>query len=459
MSKLNRVVVTGLGCMTPLGRTVGQSWNNLLKGNSGLVPVTSLTNYADDFEQFKKHIPDSVNVGVIPSQIDNNSNIPDSLLNDQDRRRMSKFSQLAITSSYEALKDASLLNTPDQITISDSIDLNRFGCIIGSGIASINDIFEATKNLVIDPNKKISPFFIPKILTNMAAGNVSIKFKLKGPLHSSSTACATGNNSIGDAYNLIRLGKQDLCIAGATEAAIHPLSLIGFLRVKSITVDGISRPFDDERSGFVLSEGCGMLVLENLEHAQRRNAKIYAEIIGYGLSSDGYHITTPSKNGEGARRAIEMALQEGADSNHNFNNSKIYINSHATSTKLGDEAEIIAIKNSIIDNPIKDLNFQKGYVSSNKGAIGHLLGAAGAVESIFSILSLQKGQLPNTLNLQNVDGLVQNCNIGEYIEPEKLKILMHHENGIVDNEINYSICNSFGFGGVNTSLLFKKWIP
>lgn len=432
-----RVVVTGLGCRTPLGAGLVESWNGLLKGKSGIVPLTSLPSYSSDFEPLSHSLPAAVTVGKCPDELESHG-----LLTDQDQRRCAQFTKLALLSTQEALKSAGLLRDDGLTLDTTRVDPNRFGCVIGSGIGSIQDMCSATLTLYND-RKKVSPLFVPRILSNMAAGNVSIKFGLKGISHCVSTACATGNNAIGDAFNFIRLGMQDICVAGASESCINPLSLAGFIRAKSInTEDGISRPFDRRRSGFVLGEGSGILVVESLESALRRKAPIYAEIKGYGLSSDAYHITSPALDGDGARRAMAMALEMGQ-----IDPSEVgYVNAHATSTVLGDRAESRAIRTALLANRRNEL-----FVSSNKGAIGHLLGAAGAVESIFTIMALKDGKLPYTLNLHDVGSAKGDDYDNEF---EGINFLRDQ---VRDHTLRYALCNSFGFGGVNTCLLFKKW--
>ncbi|KOH00013.1 fatty acid synthase CEM1 [Saccharomyces eubayanus] len=439
MSK--RVVVTGLGCVTPLGRTLNESWRNLLSSKNGLTPITSLPDYEKEYKPREKSIPSTITVGKIPEDFhDKESAISKLLFTGQDERRTSSFIKLAVRTTYEALQHAGLLR-PNEININTSLcNLDHFGCLIGSGIGSIQDIYQTSLQFHND-NKKVNPYFVPKILTNMAAGNVSIKFNLKGLSHSVSTACATGNNSIGDAFNFIRLGMQDICVAGASETSLHPLSLAGFIRAKSITTNGISRPFDTERSGFVLGEGCGMLVMESLEHAQRRKANIICEIVGYGLSSDACHITSPPADGNGAKRAIEMALKMA----HLKPSDVDYVNAHATSTLLGDKAECLAITSALLPGRPASKPL---YISSNKGAIGHLLGAAGAVESVFTICSLRDDMIPHTLNLKNILHL-------ENDESDRLYFV--RDKPIEKANPKYALCNSFGFGGINTSLLFKKW--
>lgn len=433
---MSRVVVTGLGCKTPLGHSVRESWKNLLESKSGIVPVADFAANEPEFNSVS--LPARVTVGRIPQGLRE----PEGLITDQDRRRCANFTRLALLATHEALKDARLLND-DNLTVIPEINLDKFGCIIGSGIGSIQDICSATQSLYND-GKKVSPMFVPRMLANMAAGNVSIKFKLKGASHCVSTACATGNNAIGDAYNFIRLGMQDICVAGASESCISPLSLAGFIRAKSIdSENGVSRPFDSKRSGFVLGEGAGIVVLESLESAKRRQVPILAEVKGYGLSSDAYHITSPSPDGDGARRAMKMALDQAKTSSSAIG----YVNAHATSTLLGDRAESVAIKSTFLHERTAPL-----YVSSNKGSMGHLLGAAGAVESIFTIMTLREKTVPHTLNLETVaggkgDDFERDFSGIEYVKATPQQV----------GDLQFAMCNSFGFGGVNTALLFEKW--
>lgn len=462
-----RVVVTGMGCLTPIGNNANISWNNLINNVSGLMPLSNLPNYNTLFKQFDDIINPNIKIGYILNLLNNNNNNNNNPLfdNSSDDRKLNRFTKLALLASYEALTNANLLINNTSTNIVDTVNLNSFGCNIGTGIASINDIYDNSLLLSqINNNnkrKKISPFFIPKILSNMATGNVSIKFNLKGPSNSISNACATGNNSIGDAYNLIKLNKQDISIAGGTDSSIHPITITGFNRLKSLSLNN-SSPFDNERSGFILSEGAGILIVEELNHALNRGVdknNILAEIIGYGLSNDAYHITTPDINGDGAMRSINMAINEAINNNllslNDLNN--IYINAHATSTKLGDQAELLAIKRSLLynNNNNNSLNL---FISSNKGSIGHLLGASGAVEAIFTINSLKFNKFPNTLNLKNSDQIENYFNNYETSKNNNSMTLIK-DKPIKDIPINYALSNSFGFGGANTSILFKKWDP
>ncbi|SCV01516.1 LAMI_0G12002g1_1 [Lachancea mirantina] len=420
-----RVVVTGLGALSPLEAGVQKSWTSLLAGKSGITPISQLP----DAASYTAHCPATCGVGKVSNFSPEEYG---GLFSTQDLRRMSLFTQYATVAAREALEDAGLLH--DRY-----YDKEKFGCVIGSGIASISDTFDTVGGFI--QGKKVSPLFVPKILNNMAAGNLSIKFGLQGVTHCVSTACATGNNSIGDAYNFIRLGYSDSCLAGASEASVHPLALAGFLRAKSITTAGISRPFDSLRDGFVLAEGAGILVLENLEYAQRRGARIYAEIVGYGVTSDAYHITSPLEGGDGARRAMQMALGDHDP------RSVGYVNAHATSTILGDRAEARAIRDvfNARNNRESDI-----CVSSNKGAIGHLLGAAGAMEAIFTIKSLYHDTIPHTLNLNTVGGAKGD-------DETDFQGLNFVRDKPIARKMEYALNNSFGFGGVNSAILFKKW--
>lgn len=422
-----RVVVTGIGLVTPLG--VGKSfvWDQLVKGASGLVSTVSLNDPRYD------DIPSKV-VGVVPKGDLEGQWNPENYLEKTEIRRTATFSQYALTAAQEALTDANWFPKD----LSDQINS---GVCIGSGIGGIEDSFDNSVAISSGGYRKVQPLFVPKLLPNMAGGLVSIKYGLKGPNHSVSTACATGNHAIGDAYRFIKDGYAKVILAGAAEASVHPLALAGFARAKSVVTKynddptKASRPFDKDRDGFVLSEGAGLVVLEELEHAKRRGADIYAEVVGYGLSGDAYHITAPSPDGSGASRSMESALRD-------LDPNKVdYINAHATSTNIGDRIESLAIKNTFKDN--KNL-----YVSSTKGSTGHLLGAAGSVESIFTILSIKNDLIPPTLNLESPGN-------GKDDGPNDFDL--NYVTKSFKTEVNYALSNSFGFGGTNSSLLFKKF--
>lgn len=416
-----RVVVTGLGTISPLGIGTKHNWTQLLNHKSGIISTQHLGPQWQD-------IPCKV-VGKVPSgsKNDNKWDVSDHF-NRSDSNRLSLFTQYALVAAEEAIKDA-------KIDL-DSIDKTTVGVNVGSGIGSFQDTYD---NAVAFQQgyKKVQPFFIPKILTNMAGGNISIKYQFQGPNHAVATACATGLHAIGDSYNFIKNGYAKMMISGSSEASIHPLALLGFARAKSVVTsfndepEKASRPFDKDRGGFVLGEGTGVLVVESLDHALDRGVKeedIYAEMVGYGLSGDGHHITAPPEDGKGAALSMRMALKHA-----NITPKQVdYINAHATSTKIGDKAE---------NNAIRSIFPQSVSVSSTKSSIGHLLGAAGSVESIFTILAVKNNQLPPTLNLQHLEPDFQ----FDYVPQTKSKT------------VNYALNNSFGFGGVNSSIIFKKF--
>lgn len=419
-----RVVVSGLGMISPLGTSVATSWKNLLQGKSGLVSTTTLP----DYKQGWSEIPAKV-VGKVPGW---NS---EDHLERSELRRMALFAQYAVAATKEALTDA-------KIDL-DSVDKSKVGVALGSGIGSFEDVYNNLVAFNSGGYRKVQPLFIPKLLTNMAAGNISIKYGFEGPLHSVSTACATGLHAIGDAYNFIRNGYADIMVCGGTESSIHPLALAGFARARSLATafnddpEAASRPFDALRSGFVLSEGCGVLVVESLDSALGRSAPILAEITGYGLSGDANHITAPREDGEGAFKAMQMAVDRSGVSRDAVD----YINAHATSTVIGDRAENNAIGRLFNKSDLA--------VSLTKGSMGHLLGAAGAVELIFTVKAIQEQIAPPTRNLTSVGG-------HEGDDKSKFKFdYVGHEGKKM--EIRNALCNSFGFGGVNLSICFSKY--
>jgi 3-oxoacyl-[acyl-carrier-protein] synthase II len=441
MSKTRRVVVTGLGVVSPLGIGAQHSWKQLIGSKSGIISTEELK----DSEKYKD-IPVKV-IGKLPTFEGEIDETPKGYYNPLEHftthelRRYSPFIQYALIAAKEAINDANW--NPLELTEEERL---RSGVCIGSGIGSFEDSVNNAINFHTNGYRKIQPLFIPRLLTNMASGNVSIKYGLKGVNHSVSTACATGLHSIGDSFRFISDDYADIIVCGASEAAINPISLGGFARSKSVTINfnnepsKASRPFDKNRSGFVLGEGSGILILEELNHALNRNAKIYAEIKGYGLSGDATHITTPSKDGDGAKRAMEMAIKRA-----NIKPSEIgYINAHATSTPLGDRAENFAIKR-IFANENPNLK-----ISSNKGQIGHLLGAAGSVEAIFTILALKESIIPPTLNCDE-PGLHEEDNGTQ-------DFIFDYVPNIAQNfNIENALTNSFGFGGTNASLCISKY--
>lgn len=420
-----RIVVTGLGAVTPLGIEPQYAFSQLLKGVSGAIKTPSDPLYSQ--------IPSKV-VCSVPQGLQNHQFDAQRLLGPE-ARRLARFSQFAAISADQALADANYHPSEKQAL--------ETGVSIGLCIGGLYDLVDSSTSLLEKGYRKISPLFIPRYLNNMAAGAVAMRTPARAFSNTVSTACATGLSAIGDAYNLLKNGAAKVVIAGASEAAIHPVALAGFARSRLVTCADVapekaSRPFDKNRSGFVLGEGAGVVILEELDHALARNAKIYCEVVGYGFSSDAYHITAPSPNGEGAARAMEMALKSAGLVTFSERRKVSYVNAHATSTKLGDAAENAAIRTVFGDRGTSLV------VGSNKGAIGHLLGAAGAVEAIFTILAMQHGKIPKTLNCEEPgdDDLGWDF---DYAVSNVLK------------EIEYAVSNSFGFGGVNASLVFKQY--
>ncbi|CCE78075.1 Piso0_000688 [Millerozyma farinosa CBS 7064] len=436
MSK--RVVVTGLGLVTPLGVGVKHSWSNLIAGKSGLISTTTLPGYKEDgWDQITSKV-----IGKVPSgPLSEGKWNPNDHFAEAESRRLAEFTQYSLAASQESMTDAKWFPSSEE-------EQNYTGISVGSGIGSIQDTYENSVKLDSIGYKKTQPLFIPKMLSNMAAGNISIRYKLRGPNHSVSTACATGIHSIGDSYNFIKNNYAKVMVAGGTEASIHPLGLAAFSRARSVTTkfndepEKASRPFDKDRDGFVLAEGCGIVVLEELEHALSRGLTeddIYAEVIGYGLSGDANHITAPPEDGGGAYRAMEMCLQFAGVKPEQID----YINAHATSTVIGDRSENRAISNLFKNN--KNLA-----ISSNKSSLGHLLGAAGAVESIFTILSIKHDIVSPTLNLDNPGGRDD--------DPKHLfEKFDYVVNKSQQKQVRFALCNSFGFGGTNGTLCFSKY--
>ena len=408
-----RVVVTGVGMITPLGIGVDVSWNNLIAGKPGIVKITQF-----DASAFPTQIAGEV-AGFNPEDY----------IEPKEIKKMDRFIHFSIAAASMAINDSGL-----KITDRNS---ERVGVVVGSGIGGLHAI-EHYHSVVLEKGpRKITPFFIPMLIVNLAAGQISIKFGAKGPNSAVATACATGSHAIGDAYKIIQRGDADIMIAGGTEAVITPLGIGGFNAMKALSTRNsepgkASRPFDAARDGFVMGEGAGIMIIERLESAVDRGAKVYAEIVGYGMSSDAYHITSPSPGGEGAARCMHMALRESGISPSEVD----YINAHGTSTKYGDEIETNAIKTVFGEHAYKVA------VSSTKSMTGHLLGAAGGVEAIVAVLSIDNDIIPPTINLENPD---PECDL-DYVPLQARKMT-----------VNYALTNSFGFGGTNACLLFKKF--
>ncbi len=418
---MRRVVITGLGLVTPLACGVEANWQKLIAGESGISAITSF-----DVEGLTAQIAGQVPEGSrTDGKFDVNEWIPE-----KEQRRMDRFIHLGLAAAIQAVEDSGWQPQDEE-------GAERTGVMIGSGIGGLPAIMEASYTLQEKGARRISPFFIPSALINLVSGHVSIKYGFKGPNHAVVTACSTGAHAIGDASRLIMFGDADVMVAGGAEAAVCRLGMAGFCASRALAgsfndrpTEG-SRPWDQDRDGFVMGEGSGIVVLEEYEHAKRRGAKIYAEIIGYGLSGDAYHITAPSEDGSGGFRAMRGALK-----NAGINPDQVdYINAHGTSTPLGDEIEVKAVKR-LFGSAVDKLS-----MSSTKSSIGHLLGAAGSVEAIYSVLAMQNGVLPPTLNLHNPS---ESC-LGIDLVPLQAK----------EKTVKVALSNSFGFGGTNASLLFR----
>ncbi|KAI8926574.1 thiolase-like protein [Entophlyctis helioformis] len=435
-----RVVVTGLGLVTPLGCSVASVWQRLLAGHGGIVSLKGRTHAATGFSydaipaQVAALVPHAGSPdladGVVPFALDGAS------------KAMSPFMLYAMHAARQALADAKWAPTLEA-------DLERTGVCVGSGIGCMDDLVTTAQAYTAHGPRKVSPYLVPRLLINMAAGHISITHGFKGPNHAASTACTTGAHAIGDAMRFIQYGDADVMVAGGAEASVSPLAMAGFAKARSLATkfnddpSQASRPFDSSRDGFVMGEGSGVVVLEELEHAVKRGAHVYAEMRGYGLSGDAHHITAPPTDGNGAARAMRRALEVAG-----LEPSQIdYINAHATSTDLGDLAEARAIQ-SVFGSPTGSAAPSRVAVSSTKGAIGHLLGAAGAVEAIFTILAVKNNVLPPTLNLVKVDEALTGLDAVDHVALEARTVS--------GAGVRAAITNSFGFGGTNASLCFSK---
>ncbi|MXN64457.1 beta-ketoacyl-ACP synthase II [Stappia sp. GBMRC 2046] len=418
---MRRVVVTGLGMVTPLACGVDATWKRILNGESG----------ANRVEKFKvDDMPCQIACQITRGDGSNGSFNPDDWMDPKEQRKVDDFIIYAMAAADQALADADW--KPE-----DYEDQIRSGVLVGSGIGGLEGIEKSSLLLAEKGPRRISPFFIPGRLINLAGGYISIRHGLRGPNHAVVTACSTGAHAIGDASRLIALGDADVMVAGGTESPITRLSLAGFAACRALstgyndTPAKASRPYDEGRDGFVMGEGAGVVVLEEYEHARARGAKIYGEVIGYGLSGDAYHITAPTPDGDGAYRCMEAALKRAGVMAGEVD----YVNAHGTSTPLGDEIELGAIQR-LAGNDAARIT-----MSSTKSSTGHLLGAAGAIEAIFSLLAMRDGVAPPTINLENpsVETEID-------LVPNKAKPM----------EINVALSNSFGFGGTNASLVFRK---
>jgi 3-oxoacyl-[acyl-carrier-protein] synthase II len=407
-----RVVITGIGAITPLGNDVLTTWENCKKGISGIAPLTRI-----DAEKFNVKVAGEVKDFA-----------PEDFMDIKEARRMGRFTQLAVAASKMAVEDAGL-------SIGENANAERVGVWIGSGIGGLGEFEEQHKRFMDKGPKRVSPFIIPMLIPDLASGRVSIELGAKGINNCSVTACASGANSIGDSYRVIQNGTADVMISGGTEAAITEMTVAGFSNMTALSTNPdpktASRPFDKNRDGFVIAEGSGIVILEDLEHALARGAKIYGEIIGYGATGDAHHITTPAPNGEGGQRAMRLALEDAKLSPERVD----YINAHGTSTYYNDLYETMAIK-EVFGQHAFDIS-----ISSTKSMTGHLLGAAGAIEAIFSLLAIKDSVLPPTINYETQD--------------EELD-LDYIPNNAKQKDVSVVLSNSLGFGGHNVTLIFRK---
>lgn len=410
MEANRRVVVTGMGVISPIGIGLPSFWNSLVEGKSGIREITRF-----DASDFPSRIAGEVDFD------------PLDYLDRREARKMDRFTQMAVACARMAAEHADM---------NDGLEPERAGVIIGTGIGGIETLSNEYENYMTNGPGRVSPFFVPMMIPNMAAGHISIDLGLKGPINTIVTACASGTNAIGESFRIIKHGYADIMVTGGTEAPLVPLCIAGFCNMKALStrnelVSKASSPFDKNRDGFVIGEGAGVLVLEELEHARRRNARIYAEVVGYGMSSDAYHITAPAPEGDGAKRAMDAAIRDAGLTPSDID----YINAHGTSTPHNDANETQAIKN---------LMGPKAYdtmISSTKSMIGHLLGAAGAVETIATVLAIENGIIPPTINYEEPD---PECDL-DYVPNKARKC-----------EIQVALKNSFGFGGQNACLVIRR---
>ena len=414
---MRRVVVTGMGIVSPVGRGLETNWKGITAGRSAISRITSF-----DTTDFVSKVG-----GFVPKGNEEGQFSADSVISPKEQRHMDEFIIYAVAAATDAVEDSGWVAKNEE-------EKNRTGVLIGSGIGGLRTIAETVTSMNENGPRRVSPFFIPACLINLASGHVSIKYGFQGPNHSVVTACATGTHAIGDAARLIRADEADVMIAGGAESAICPLGIAGFSQARALSThyndmpEKASRPWDKGRDGFVMGEGSGIVVLEEYEHAKKRGAKIYGELVGYGMSGDAYHITAPGNNG--GLRAMKAALKNAGLTPQDID----YINAHGTSTPVGDLVELKAVKELFGDTKVS--------MSSTKSVVGHLLGAAGAVEAIFSILAMNNNVLPPTVNLEDPAEEVGNFDLVPNVAREK--------------EIKVVLSNSFGFGGTNASLIFKK---
>lgn len=418
-----RVVVTGMGAITPLGNTLVSSWKALLANESGITTLEEALKH--------QHLTDEALSRELEMAQALSCQVAAPVKGVEQDSRTNRFIQLALHAGAEAMEQAKLVEYLQETGLND-----RVGVCIGSGMSSVREVVEAARTIEQKGLRRLTPHFVPKVLTNSAAGRLSLEYQLRGPNHAVSTACAAGAHAIGDAMRCIQYGDADVMLAGGAESCIDPLSMSGFSRLRALSTQSdphaASRPFDTNRDGFVMGEGAAVLILEELEHAKQRDVPILAELIGYGLTGDAYHITSPEPSGNGASRAMSMALDRAGISDASVVD---YINAHATSTPKGDEIEARAINNTFGGSDL--------LVSSTKGATGHLLGAAGAVEACFTVQTLREKVVPQTRNLNTVG------------ESEQFEFTHVRESTNKEN-LHVAMTNSFGFGGTNASLIFSS---
>ncbi len=411
---MKRVVITGLGAITPIGIGKEHFWNSLIQGNSGIGLISRFD--TTDFD---------TKIGAEVKEFD-----PSNYIDKKEARRMDRFTQYAVVGAKLALEDGNVKL--------DKLNLDKVGVVIGVGIGGMETMETEYTKLKARGPSRVSPLFIPMMISNMAPGQISMTFGFRGPTMTITTACASSTHAVGEAFRMISTGNVDMVVAGGADASITPISVAGFCSMKALSTRNdeptkASRPFDKERDGFVMGEGAGILILEELNHALARGANIYGEIVGYGSTSDAFHITQPDPEAKGATRAMELALEEAAADYHDVD----YINAHGTSTYFNDKLETLAIKN-VFKEHAKALN-----ISSTKSMTGHLLGAAGGIEAIATIMAIKEGVIPPTINYDNPD---EECDLN------------YTPNKAVIREVKYALSNSLGFGGHNATVLFKKYI-
>ena len=414
---MKRVVITGLGIVSPVGTGIDYAWKNILAGKSGIRKVTEF-----DVSDIASQIAGFPIRGTNPGDFN-----PDSVIDVREQRKMENTILYALVAADEAIKDAGLIDYTG--------DKNRIGVSVGSGVGGLSTISENDVIIMKDGARFVSPFFVPKSVVNMPAGHISIKYGFGGPNIAMATACATGSHSIGEGAEIIKRGDADIMVCGGSESAVCRLGMIGFAAMRALSTrndepEKASRPWDKDRDGFVIGEGAGILILEEYEHAIKRGAKIYGEVAGFGMTADAYHITAPAPNGVGGKRSMEIALNKAGLKPEDVD----YINAHGTSTGLGDVGELIAVK-ELFGNG-------KTCMSSTKSMTGHLLGAAGAIEAVFCTLAIRDNIVPPTINLENPIDEVGDFNL----VPNKAQ----------KREVNVALSNSFGFGGTNASLILKS---